>query len=175
MELTIGVDFALKIIEWDENITIRLQMWDIAGQERFGNMTRVYYKEAVGAIITYDISRPASFESVLRWKRDLDEKVHLPDGRNIPCILIATKCDLANDSQSTSSEFLDEFCQANEFIGWFITSAKENINIEESATFLISKILENDKFNDFTFANIHGALRLTNERSKKPENKCFCN
>lgn len=37
---TIGVDFALKVIPWDETTLIRLQLWDIAGQERFGNMTR---------------------------------------------------------------------------------------------------------------------------------------
>ena len=29
---TIGVDFALKVINWDNNTIIRLQLWDIAGQ-----------------------------------------------------------------------------------------------------------------------------------------------
>ena len=29
---TIGVDFALKVINWDSNTIIRLQLWDIAGQ-----------------------------------------------------------------------------------------------------------------------------------------------
>lgn len=28
---TIGVDFALKVLTWDDNTTIRLQLWDIAG------------------------------------------------------------------------------------------------------------------------------------------------
>jgi len=28
---TIGVDFALKIVRWSENQTIKLQLWDIAG------------------------------------------------------------------------------------------------------------------------------------------------
>lgn len=28
---SIGVDFALKTIEWDPNTVVRLQLWDIAG------------------------------------------------------------------------------------------------------------------------------------------------
>jgi len=66
-----------------------------SGQERFGNMTRVYYKEAVGCFIVFDITRPSTFEAVERWKRDLDSKVSLPDGSRIPCVLLANKvCNL---------------------------------------------------------------------------------
>lgn len=88
---TIGVDFALKVLHWDQNTIVRLQLWDIAGQERFGNMTRVYYKEAVGAFIVYDVTRNATFDCVSKWKQDLDSKVQLPDGSPIPCILLANK------------------------------------------------------------------------------------
>ncbi len=28
---TIGVDFALKVINWDPNTVVHLQLWDIAG------------------------------------------------------------------------------------------------------------------------------------------------
>lgn len=61
------------------------------GQERFGNMTRVYYKEAVGAFIVFDVSRVATFDAVVKWKTDLDTKVQLADGSPIPCILLANK------------------------------------------------------------------------------------
>merc|ERR1719420_1766205 len=71
---TIGVDFALKVINWDANTVVRLQPWDIAGQERFGNMTRVYYKEAVGAFLVFDVTRADSFSAVEKWKIDLDSK-----------------------------------------------------------------------------------------------------
>ena len=52
----------------------------IAGQERFGNMTRVYYKEAAGAIVVFDTTRAATFEGALKWKADLDQKLSLLDG-----------------------------------------------------------------------------------------------
>lgn len=54
-------------------------------------MTRVYYKEAVGAFIVFDASRAATFDAVMRWKNDLDSKVTLPDGSKIPCVLLANK------------------------------------------------------------------------------------
>lgn len=60
------------------------------GQERFGNMTRVYYKEAVGAFIVFDVTRTGTFDAVVKWKQDLDSKV-LADGEAIPCVLLANK------------------------------------------------------------------------------------
>jgi len=142
---TIGVDFAMKVLSWDNNTVIRLQLWDIAGQERFGNMTRVYYKEAVGCIVVYDITRPTTFEAVERWKKDLDSKVFLPDGSRIPTILLANKCDqVKNGVPSSDERFMNDYCQQNGFDGWFETSAKDNVNIDEAAKFLVNKIMEMD-------------------------------
>lgn len=59
-------------------------------------MTRVYYKEAVGAFIVFDVTRVATFDAVLKWKQDLDSKVQLPDGNPIPCILLANKVNSLN-------------------------------------------------------------------------------
>lgn len=38
-------------------------------------MTRVYYKEAVGALIVFDVTRVSTFEAVQKWKKDIDQKV----------------------------------------------------------------------------------------------------
>lgn len=140
---TIGVDFAMKVINWDSNTIVRIQLWDIAGQERFGNMTRVYYKEAVGCFIVFDITRPSTFEAVERWKRDLDSKVSLPDGSRIPCVLLANKCDqVQNGAAGCDDKEMRDYCQQHSFDAWFETSAKDNINIEEAARFLIARIVE---------------------------------
>ncbi|XP_023219779.1 ras-related protein Rab-32-like [Centruroides sculpturatus] len=140
---TIGVDFALKVLNWDSNTLIRLQLWDIAGQERFGNMTRVYYKEAVGAFIVFDVTRAATFDAVLKWKTDLDNKVHLHDGSNVPCVLLANKCDVTKEEQVSNANKMNSFCEDHGFAGWFLTSAKDNINIDEATKFLVTKILNN--------------------------------
>jgi len=142
---TIGVDFALKVLNWDADTLIRLQLWDIAGQERFGNMTRVYYKEAVGAFVVFDVTRASTFEAVTKWKNDLDSKVQLGDGSPVPCVLLANKCDQAKEGLVNNTAQMDEFCRDKGFIGWYETSAKENINIDDAARFLVTKILEKDK------------------------------
>lgn len=137
---TIGVDFALKTLQYDENTLVRLQLWDIAGQERFGSMTRVYYKDAVGAFLVFDVNRPKTFESVLKWKVDLDTKVSLSDGSNIPCLLLANKCDLVQRTDQDEQD-LREFAMQNGFIGCLYTSPKDNINIEQAAKDLVMEIM----------------------------------
>ncbi|CAH1406117.1 unnamed protein product [Nezara viridula] len=145
---TIGVDFALKVLNWDQNTIIRLQLWDIAGQERFGNMTRVYYKEAVGAFIVFDVTRASTFDAVVKWKQDLDAKVQLADGSPIPCVLLANKCDQQKEGIVNNPNKMNEYCEEHKFSGWFETSAKENINIEEAAKTLVDQIVRNDSSNE---------------------------
>jgi len=139
---TIGVDFALKVLQWDEKSVVRLQLWDIAGQERFGNMLRVYYKDAMGAFIVYDVTRTSTFEAVAKWKKDLDSKVTQPNGDPIPCILLGNKCDCEREGVLSDTKYLDQFVSENGFVCRFDTSAKENIGIDEAANALVEKMLK---------------------------------
>lgn len=60
----------------------------VSGQERYGNMTRVYYKEAVGAMMVFDVTRSSTFDAVLKWKDDLDSKVSShPAGQQLNLIV----------------------------------------------------------------------------------------
>jgi len=54
-------------------------------------MTHIYYKDASACLIVFDITGRPSFDAVAKWKQDLDSKVHLPNGRSVPCILLANK------------------------------------------------------------------------------------
>ncbi|XP_049788930.1 fibrous sheath CABYR-binding protein-like isoform X2 [Schistocerca nitens] len=172
---TIGVDFALKVLNWDSNTIIRLQMWDIAGQERFGNMTRVYYKEAVGAFIVFDVTRVATFDAVMKWKQDLDSKVTLQDGSPIPCVLLANKCDQPKEGLVNNPAKMEEYCKEKGFTAWYETSAKENINIDEAARTLVKKILQNDQLihqNDT--AKDTEKIALDGKASEAKSGRCSC-
>lgn len=170
---TIGVDFALKVINWDSNSIVRLQLWDIAGQERFGNMTRVYYKEAVGAMVVFDVTRYSTFEAVQKWKSDIDAKVTLPpDERPIPVVLLANKCDLAKEGFCQDKNKMDQFCEEFGFCGWYETSAKDNVGIDTAARALVAEILKNDVSRDPP--NSEGNVKLTAERDRANEGGGGC-
>ncbi|KAM4795496.1 ras-related protein Rab-7L1 [Rhinophrynus dorsalis] len=138
-KMTMGVDFALKVVQWSDTETVRLQLWDIAGQERFTSMTRLYYKQASACIIMFDLTNAESFRNCQMWKDDLDNKVTLPSGDLVPCILLANKCDLS--PWAVSREQIDQFSKENNFIGWTETSVKENKNISESMRVLMERIM----------------------------------
>eukprot|EP01120_Amphizonella_sp_Union-15-10_P012761 TRINITY_DN5756_c0_g1_i1.p1 TRINITY_DN5756_c0_g1~~TRINITY_DN5756_c0_g1_i1.p1 ORF type:complete len:258 (-),score=60.02 TRINITY_DN5756_c0_g1_i1:128-901(-) len=141
---TIGVDFAWKAVNWSDDLTIRLQLWDIAGQERFGQMTRVYYKDALGVFIVYDVTRPNTFDAVSKWKDDVNKKVtFLGTDDPIPTVVLANKVDLVEkEGREQTPSDLDSFCDEQGILKWFETSAKENIGIDAATQFLIKKILE---------------------------------
>ena len=63
---TIGIDFKIKTIELSGGRTVKLQIWDTAGQERFLNITRNYYRGAMGILIVYDVTNSKSFDNVTK-------------------------------------------------------------------------------------------------------------
>lgn len=139
---TVGVDFAVKHVNVNGK-EVRLQLWDIAGQERFGSSaSKVYYKEALGALLVYDISRPQTFDTVAKWKTEIDSMVRLPDGEGaIPVVLIGNKCDVEMGDGQVDQSHLNRFCEEHEFLSWFDTSAYSGEGIEEAIRCLVEKVL----------------------------------
>eukprot|EP01100_Stratorugosa_tubuloviscum_P004353 TRINITY_DN2085_c0_g1_i1.p1 TRINITY_DN2085_c0_g1~~TRINITY_DN2085_c0_g1_i1.p1 ORF type:complete len:189 (+),score=76.34 TRINITY_DN2085_c0_g1_i1:83-649(+) len=145
---TFSADFVTKQIDCGES-TIVTELWDIPGQERFGNLTHILYKEAVAAIVVFDVCRVSTFSGVTRWKTDIDSKITLPpNDKPLPVLLLANKCDLAIDGFFRTPQQMEQFCEENGFIGWFETSPKENVNIDQSIQFLVKKMIENTQLNN---------------------------
>ncbi len=59
--VSVGTSFSVKRVELDGK-SVFIQLWDVPGHERFGGMTKTYYKYAHGALIVFDLSRPETFE-----------------------------------------------------------------------------------------------------------------
>jgi len=66
MKATIGIDFLVKNLIY-KNKSYRLQLWDTAGQERFRSLIPSYLKDSHLCILVYDVSNPASLDSLSKW------------------------------------------------------------------------------------------------------------
>jgi len=145
-QTTIGVDFALKRVTTD-GVDINVQLWDIAGQDRFAGLSRIFYTHAVAAVIVYDMMDRDSFESAVKWKQDIDAKVFLPSGTKIPVLLLANKSDLVSEGSSpaVSDTDMDALCKEHQFFSAYKCSAKTGENIKEACSALVSQIVKNNR------------------------------
>ena len=163
-QTTIGVDFALKRVRMGAS-ELNVQLWDIAGQERFAGLSRVsnraaqrwrrrrrhrlgpsrcawlspspsaraslhpscvvqiFYTHAVAAVIVYDVTSRETFDSVLKWKQDIDAKVFLPSGAKIPVLLLGNKSDLLGGENNVQScvapDELKAFLEQHQFFAQY--------------------------------------------------------
>ena len=121
-QATIGVDFATKMIEFRNN-SIKLQIWDSAGQERYKALIPSYVRGAAIIFIIYDLSDNNSFANLESWINFI-KQVNTDESLLILC---GNKCDLQR--RITYKEGY-ELAQKNNML-FFETSAKtgENVNL----------------------------------------------
>ena len=157
---TIGIDFKFKIITLDGK-NVKLQVWDTAGQERFRTITQTYYKGAMGIILVYDCSERNTFDNVKSWVKQIDQ--HANPG--VAKVLVGNKCDVPNRKVKTEEgkKLADEYG-----MGFFETSAKNNINIKQTFYYLAKEI----KDKSLPELVIQGTVKVNEKTAKKPKNGC---
>ena len=73
---TTGASYAGKTMTFDEyqGKSIKFEIWDTAGQEKYRSLTKIFYKDAAVAILVYDISRKESYEEMKNyWHNQIKE------------------------------------------------------------------------------------------------------
>ena len=138
--LTIGVDFHVKTIELN-NIKIKLQIWDVGGEERFRFLLPTYCLGSNAAFLLYDITRPSTLDNISEWMTIVRQK-----GGPIPIMLVGSKADLSEISRQVPREYGIQIAEKNNMASFVEISAKENINVDEAFKVLTDLTLE--KTND---------------------------
>lgn len=93
---TIGVDFAIKRIQWAENVEVTINFWDMAGQERFYEACKSHFRQTDGVFCVMDLSNPLNVDKCHKWKDRADNLSTDYSGQqnNPPIICLANKYDL---------------------------------------------------------------------------------
>ena len=68
---------------------VEYQLWDTAGQEIYRNIVPIYFKGAVGAVITFSMTDIVSFQSLQAWLDQLSSHAD-PDTLSV---IVGNKCD----------------------------------------------------------------------------------
>jgi len=149
---TVISDFGFKIYNYNEDI-YRVGLWDIGGQDKSDSMAKIFAKDCHGCIVITDLSINEKPETILNWKEIINAESKFIDNESIPFILIGSKIDLIEGEEkiNIAENRAKEICQKYGFLNYFLTSAKENINVEESMKYLIEYII--NKINNFCKSN----------------------
>ncbi|XP_034384607.1 ras-related protein Rab-25b [Cyclopterus lumpus] len=130
---TIGVEFSTRTTQLS-GFTIKAQIWDTAGLERYRAITSAYYRGAVGALLVYDITKHLTYESVERWLKELYDHAD----PHIVVMLVGNKTDLESE-RSVPTEEAKDFAEKNGLL-FLETSALESTNVEAAFNNVLAEI-----------------------------------
>lgn len=67
---TIGVDFQTKLVQLPKQ-TIKLSIWDMAGQSHFSSVRQGFYRGSRAAALVFDITDAESFTQLVEWRAEI--------------------------------------------------------------------------------------------------------
>merc|ERR1719189_3423440 len=100
---TIGVEFATRTVRLPSGGSVKAQIWDTAGQERYRAITRAHYRRAAGAVLVYDVTRQATFQSCSKWVEEVREGA----SSDTVIMLVGNKVDLVEQDPSARQVYHD--------------------------------------------------------------------
>eukprot|EP01119_Soliformovum_irregulare_P005630 TRINITY_DN17386_c0_g1_i1.p1 TRINITY_DN17386_c0_g1~~TRINITY_DN17386_c0_g1_i1.p1 ORF type:complete len:230 (+),score=77.30 TRINITY_DN17386_c0_g1_i1:35-691(+) len=111
---------------------IRFNVWDTAGQEKFGGLRDGYYIQGEAAVIMFDVTSRMTYKNVPNWHRDI---VRVCD--NIPVVLCGNKVDVKD--RKVKPKQITFHRKKN--LQYYDISAKSNYNFEKPFLWLARKLV----------------------------------
>ena len=143
---TIGVEFATQKIQLKDGGTVKAQIWDTAGQEKYKAIIRAHFRRAAGALVVYDITNETSYNNVQNWVKELKENAD----DDVVIMLVGTKLDIVLKNRArrkVSREEAKIFAEKNGML-FEETSSIQNHKVTECFENLLQEIYDsrNSKF-----------------------------
>ena len=137
---TVGVDFFIKQVIYENVGSCTLQIWDLGGQERFRHLLESFIMGAKGALLLFDLTSMPKIDSILNWVNIV--RMHDLD---LPILLVGTKRDL-EEYISVDDESAQSIKNAFNMIDYIKTSSKTGANVERVFDLIVEKLMEKSKY-----------------------------
>jgi small GTP-binding protein len=132
MKITIGTDLASYDMNI-EDIPVKLQIWDFAGEKRFRFFLPNYARGAQGCVLCYDITRYTSFQNLKEWYQIVKESTNT----DTVFLLVGGKADLSEFRRTVNISDAEELQKELDIPIFLETSSKtgeNNKNVFEMLT-----------------------------------------
>jgi small GTP-binding protein len=116
--------------------SVKLELWDTAGSERYESLMPMYFRDAVCAIVVFDVTRRSSLQRVGHWARAYRQHNDAAATQRMKTFIVGTKGDLygtstgpgAAESPVTIAEMRDTAAELGYTL--ILTSALDNVNVD---------------------------------------------
>jgi len=165
---TVGLDNFTKD-EIINNKTVRIKIWDTAGQEKYHSLAKGFFRNAQGIMVVFDVTNIETYENVKYWTQSI--KTHMgSDIDKISVIIIGNKID-SKDREVNKKE-AESYCSELGY-PYFETSAKTGENVNETIRYLVMEVLRKNSLNKVkSFNNENGNnFKISKQKS---ESGCPC-
>ena len=130
---TVGAMFVNKELALDGQ-KYEIQIWDTAGQERYRTVAPIYFRDAHGILLVYDVTNRKSFEDMNYWFNEVVTKGE----KNAAVVIVGNKCDLPE----STVEMKEALLLAEERNSRHLSvSAKTGEAVEEAFKLLLRQVL----------------------------------
>ena len=137
---TVGVDFFIKQVVYENVGSCTLQIWDLGGQERFRHLLESFIMGAKGALLLFDLTSMPKIDKILNWVNIV--RMHDFD---LPILLVGTKLDL-EEFIAVDDESAQSIKNAFNMIEYIKTSSKTGVNVERVFDVIVEKLMEKKMF-----------------------------
>ncbi|KAG5188458.1 GTP-binding nuclear protein Ran [Tribonema minus] len=128
---TLGVEVRPLVFHTNRG-PIKFNVWDTAGQEKFGGLRDGYYIQGQCAIIMFDVTSRITYKNVPYWHRDLTRVCE-----NIPIVLTGNKVEIKD--RKVKAKQITFHRKKN--LQYYDISAKSNYNFEKPFLWLARKLV----------------------------------
>ena len=170
---TVGYEFSTYLIKVN-NIVLKMQLWDMCGDENYRSVLFNLYRNTVVGILVYSVCSRESFNNLETWITNL-KKCALPWSK---LILLGNKCD-DEEKREVSYEEGKKICDKYDLLFFMEVSAKKGFNSPnflELAAISLYQDYENNKENDndisATLLNRTESIMLAGTKVKKKDVCC---
>ena len=133
-KVTVGVDHLYRVVNTDINKPLKLELWDTSGEERYRALASVWYRNAMGALVVFDLTDINSLASVPNWIESVN--------RYTECkafLLVGNKNDLVEERKITE-EVARRMAEENGML-YIETSATSGIEVDKAFHTLANELV----------------------------------